>query len=186
MDQREDFSMYVVFPCSKCHQYTYGRKDQKGKKCPRCGRYHKMEDVLNGTYMELVETLKEANLLVRKRQNTYSEKRYGDNPYLSTVGSGFLINPKKFIKKKKKTKNFTEQEIKRDFEQKNDFLDFCNILDELNGKYTQGPIKIFDMFFRKKGFTYNEIKKFKRMAINKKKITLFNKEIDNLYYQIIS
>jgi len=185
-DKREDFSMYVVFPCSKCYQYTYGKKDQKGKKCPRCGRYHKMEDVLNGTYMELVETLKEANLLVRRKQNTYSEKRYGNNPYLSTVSSSFLINPKKSTKRKKVTKNFTEQEVKNDFERGNNFSDFCNILDELKEKYTQGPIKIFDMFFRKKGFTYNEIKRFKSIAINKKKITMFNKERDNLYYRIIS
>ncbi|MHA1729786.1 MAG: hypothetical protein ACTSWY_13810 [Promethearchaeota archaeon] len=39
---------YIVFKCTKCYQYTYAKINQKGKKCPRCGRYHKVVD-LRGT-----------------------------------------------------------------------------------------------------------------------------------------
>lgn len=36
---------YIVFRCTKCTQYTYAKTEQKGKKCPRCGRMHKVSDV---------------------------------------------------------------------------------------------------------------------------------------------
>ncbi|MBD3353313.1 MAG: hypothetical protein GF364_17665 [Candidatus Lokiarchaeota archaeon] len=56
---------YIVFLCSKCHQYTYAKVDQKGKKCPRCRRFHKVTDV-KGT---VVEGCTKAMRLVKKKQN---------------------------------------------------------------------------------------------------------------------
>lgn len=80
---------YIVFVCTKCSQFTYAKVTQKGKKCPRCGRYHELWEVEG----KIVETLKEANLLVRDLQNEIASKN-GGNPNLTPLILGFSIKKK--------------------------------------------------------------------------------------------
>lgn len=56
---------YIVFKCSKCFQHTYAKVSQKGKKCPRCGRNHTVEQ-LKG---DIVEGPTEAMKRVKRFQN---------------------------------------------------------------------------------------------------------------------
>lgn len=56
---------YLVFQCSKCHEYTYAYLGQKGKKCPRCGRYHQIERIQG----EIVSNITNAMIKVKEKQN---------------------------------------------------------------------------------------------------------------------
>lgn len=56
---------YIVFQCLKCHEYTYASIGQKEKKCPRCGRNHRMEKIKG----ENVDGLTAAMMKVKEKQN---------------------------------------------------------------------------------------------------------------------
>lgn len=78
---------YIVFICLKCHQYTYAKANQKGKKCPRCGKNHIISDISG----EIVNSLKEANFLVRRRQDEFAKNKGEKNQDLLSLTSGFFI-----------------------------------------------------------------------------------------------
>jgi hypothetical protein len=56
---------YIVFLCSKCHEYIYAKIKQKGKKCTRCGRNH----IVAHLHGVIVEGPTKAMQEVKRRQN---------------------------------------------------------------------------------------------------------------------
>lgn len=89
---------YIVFRCSKCEQYTYAKIDQKGKKCPRCRRNHKVEKLPG----EIVEGPTAAMEKVRYLQNTIITRK--NRTFLSSnpIVSFKRLNKKKEEKSKDK------------------------------------------------------------------------------------
>lgn len=74
---KKDESLYLVFACSKCKQYTYVKATQKTKKCLRCGRHHKVEKIANSG--EIVKGMTKAVEEVKRKQNEIAHKEYGGN-----------------------------------------------------------------------------------------------------------
>jgi len=61
-----DKTPYLVFPCIKCHQFSYVKLTQKTKKCLRCGRTHQVNSIISTG--EKVYGITNALELVKKRQ----------------------------------------------------------------------------------------------------------------------
>ena len=76
---KKDEKPYIVFTCSKCHQYIYAKTTQKTKKCLRCNYTHQVEDLSD---FELVKGMSTAMLTVKKRQNELAIKELGNDPEL--------------------------------------------------------------------------------------------------------
>jgi tRNA G26 N,N-dimethylase Trm1 len=79
---KKDETSYVLFVCSKCHQYIYSKATQKFKKCPRCGYVHKVTNVINNA--EIVDGISNAVELLKKRQNDLAIKELGSIPDFRT------------------------------------------------------------------------------------------------------
>ena len=154
---------YIVFTCSKCSQFTYAKVDQKGKKCPRCRRNHTVAN-LKG---EIVDSLKDASLLVRKNQSNFARNREGKDPNLSAIKSGFVVSAnKKPVNPNVRTKqkNLLEEE------EGPSYLDFLLALEQLISSYSDLPDSSLFRFISKKGFSDSEIERFVSVAIRENKI----------------
>ena len=88
---KKDEKPYLVFTCSKCKQYLYVKTTQKGKKCLRCGRQHKVELIINTG--EIVEGMTAAVKTVQIRQNELAIKELGSDPELR-ADEGFFVQGK--------------------------------------------------------------------------------------------
>ena len=64
---KKDTTPYIVFCCSKCNQYSYVKTTQKTKKCLRCGRTHKVKNILDKG--EIVYGMSIAVRLLQDKQN---------------------------------------------------------------------------------------------------------------------
>jgi hypothetical protein len=64
----KDESEYVVFSCTKCHQYSYVKITQKTKKCLRCGRSYQVKALLNSSTI-IVKGMSAAVITVKNLQN---------------------------------------------------------------------------------------------------------------------
>jgi len=167
---------YIVFPCRKCYQYTYANVDQKGKKCPRCGQNHKISEISG----EIVNNLKEANLLVRKKQYEFDKKSGFKKLHLSSLTSGFTIPGSD-----KSTINFQQFIEKNRKDNKNSYNKFIFWLKQLKSNFSTIPENIFNLFFINKGFKSSEIRQFTKLALKNKKIDQNLKINDVKYYQIV-
>ena len=89
---KKDEKPYLVFTCSKCKQYLYVKTTQKGKKCLRCGRQHKVSSIINSS--EIVEGITKAVEMVKTRQNELAVKEFGNIPELRTFDD-YVVEVKK-------------------------------------------------------------------------------------------
>ena len=76
----KDESNYIVFSCTKCHQYSYVKTTQKTKKCLRCNRTHQVQTLLGSG--EIVKGMTAAVERVKVLQNELAEKELGRSPGL--------------------------------------------------------------------------------------------------------
>ncbi len=176
IEKNTQIRKYIVFPCKKCCQYTYGRVNQKGKKCPRCGKNHKISEISG----EIVNNLKEANLLVRKKQDGFTIKNGFKNVDLASLTSGFSIPGSD--KSRSKFQQFRKKNKEND---KNSYNKFIFELKKLKCNFSTIPQTIFNLFFINKGFKSSEIRQFTKLALKDKKIDQNLKTNDVKYYQII-
>jgi len=179
IEKNTQIRKYIVFPCKKCCQYTYARVNQKGKKCPRCGKNHKISEISG----EIVNNLKEANLLVRKKQDGFAIKNGFKNLDLSSLTSGFNIPGSD-----KSTFNFHQFRKKNKENNKNSYNKFIFGLKQLKSNFSTFstiPENIFTLFFINNGFKSSEIKQLVKLALRDKKIDQYLKNNNVKYYQII-
>ena len=157
---------YIIFACSKCNQYTYAKSDQKGKKCPRCGRGHVITEV-NG---EIVESLVEASNLVRKLQSNFA----GQKPRLESKSFGFsVLNQKKSEEVVVNKKKSIEEGIS--------YKEYLICIKNLKAIYTEMPAHIYSMFLQKKGLSEAEINQFSSVAIKENKLSYFFRKNQKYY-----
>ena len=165
---------YIVFICSKCHQYTYAKANQKGKKCPRCGRNHRISDITG----EIVNSLKEANILVRRRQEEFVENKGEKSQGLSSFTSGFIL------KRNSKTPSNFDFIINTNNNSENSYENFLLKLKQLKHNYSTLPENIFISYFTNNGLKSSEIKQYTLLALRDKIISEVNKNNKVKYYQI--
>jgi hypothetical protein len=79
---KKDETPYIVFSCSKCHQYTYVKTTRKTKKCARCGRINNIPNISG--MGELVIGISSAVELVKKKQEKLAIKELGTHPEFRT------------------------------------------------------------------------------------------------------
>jgi len=176
VEKNTQIRKYIVFPCKKCCQYTYARVNQKGKKCPRCMQNHKISEISG----EIVTNLKEANLLVRKKQNGFTKERGYKNLDLASLTSGFTIPGSD-----KSTIKIQQFRGKNKHNDKNSYNKFIFELKQLKCNFSTIPVNIFTSFFINKGFKSSEIRKFIKLSLKDKKIDQYLKNNNVKYYQII-
>lgn len=82
---KKDEKPYLVFPCTKCGQYTYAKLTQKGKKCLRCGRSHQLEKMKN--VGEIISGMSNAVETVKQRQNEPAREELGRDPDFESKNS---------------------------------------------------------------------------------------------------
>lgn len=75
---KKDKTPYIVFECAKCKQYLYAKTTQKGKKCLRCGRHHRISSIIDSG--EIVYGMTSAVEKVKEKQNMYAERELGHKP----------------------------------------------------------------------------------------------------------
>ena len=124
---KRDETPYLVFPCSKCKQYHYVKTTQKGKKCLRCGRHHKVENYLKQG--EIVKGMTTALELVKKKQN-----QFGGTPDLNSENEFIVAGNKKPqpITKSKPRKTVEGEEI--------DYYDyFLTMLEKIKEQFIEFP-----------------------------------------------
>ncbi len=81
---KKDETPYIIFPCSKCHQYTYTKSTQKSKKCIRCGYTHKVSKIKE--HGETIKGISNAVELVKKKQHKLAIKELGSEPEFRSSG----------------------------------------------------------------------------------------------------
>jgi hypothetical protein len=79
---KKDETPYIVFPCSKCHQFTYVKTTRKAKKCARCGRINNLLKISETG--EIVLGISTAVKIVKKKQDELAVKELGNHPEFHT------------------------------------------------------------------------------------------------------
>jgi hypothetical protein len=82
---KKDEKPYLVFPCTKCGQYTYAKLTQKGKRCLRCGRSHQIKKMKNTG--EVVSGMSKAVETVKQRQSELAREELGKDPEFTSKRS---------------------------------------------------------------------------------------------------
>ena len=121
----KDQSDYIIFSCTKCHQYSYVKTTQKTKKCLRCGRLYQVKLLLESGV--IVKGMSAALFKVKELQNQLG------SPNFRTTQE-FVIATKSL------NKNFiqtTELEPNK--------LKFLSLLKDISHKYKIFPLYIIDL-----------------------------------------
>ena len=164
---KKDETLYVIFACKKCQQYSYVKTTQKTKKCLRCGRMHQVQDILkNG---DTVSGMTEAVNAVKRKQNEIVIPEFRS-------GSDFVVNANNRVRPKSSIKALrgTYQEI--DYTSK-----FAEMLLELSKLYKRFPSYMLDIISTEYGIPAIELKTLIRSA--KKSGMLIKNGDDDLYYR---
>jgi len=143
---KKDENPYLVFSCSKCHQFTYVRSTQKSKKCARCGRSHVVSKILERAV--IVYGVSAAVELVKSKQNEFAIKELGSHPDFRTFND-FTIN--KPLDKKKK--NVDEENIENEYYSK-----FKEMLFDISKKYKRFPHYIIEIMADNYSIPKSEVK----------------------------
>lgn len=142
---KKDEKPYLVFTCSKCKQYLYVKTTQKGKKCLRCGRTHKVATIVDSG--EIVKGMTAAVKLVQTRQNELALQELGTDPELR-AGDDFRVSSS--LKE-----NFKVQSISDD----DDFsTQFTEMLHEISSTYNTFPFYVFEIMAENFKIPVSELK----------------------------
>ncbi|MFX0136290.1 MAG: hypothetical protein ACFFDN_21800 [Candidatus Hodarchaeota archaeon] len=146
---KTDTTPYLVFPCSKCKQYTYTKTTRKIKKCARCGRSHTVSKVMEDG--EIVNGISVAVELVKKRQNELAVRELGTSPEFRTINDFKILNS---VKDKSSKKEFlTKVEEGEDYYSK-----FKQMLIELSKMYLKFPFYTIEMMAENYNIPNSEVK----------------------------
>ena len=130
---KKDENPYLVFSCSKCHQFTYVKPTRKSKKCVRCGRSHDVSKILEkGVIVYGVST---AVKLVKSKQNELAIKELGTHPDFRAFNDFNITKPLD-----KKEKNIDEENIENEY-----YSRFKEMLFDISKNYKRFPLYIIEM-----------------------------------------
>ncbi|HEC40319.1 hypothetical protein LCGC14_1173030 [marine sediment metagenome] len=145
---KKDETPYLIFACSKCKQFTYVKTTQKGKKCLRCGRQHKVESILNSG--EIVNGMTKAVDGVKQKQGEFAIKENDGILELRSAGD-FTISNKAVldsVSRKEKTKDADEDYYNQ----------FKTMLSELSMTYKKFPYYLIEIMGEDYNIPETEIK----------------------------
>ena len=141
-----DHTPYYVFTCTKCHQYMYVKITQKTKKCLRCGKAHKVENIQDSS--ELVNGISTVVEVVKARQNELAIQTLGDTPDLR-ASSDFKVA------RSCSTSRGTKHIEKSD----NGFLEkYKKMLLKISSLYREFPLYVIEVMADSFGIPSSEIK----------------------------
>ena len=144
---KKDENPYVIFACFKCKQYMYVKTVQKGKKCLRCGRNHKVSSVIDNG--EIINGITDAVNLVKQKQNEFAIKEIGGNPDFRSSGDFISSNKIKFVPESKK----------KPLEEIEDYsFEFKRMLVEISTSYKSFPYYIIEMLAEEYKIPSEELK----------------------------
>lgn len=143
---KKDETPYLIFSCSKCHQYIYAKITQKSKKCVRCGYTHKVSKIIDRG--EIIKGISNAVELVKKKQNDLAIKELGSEPEFRTSGD-FKIAGK--VKYQKNAINFDSEDD--DYSEK-----FKQMLYSLSESHNSFPYYIIEIMAENYGIPQSEVK----------------------------
>jgi hypothetical protein len=170
---KKDKTPYLIFQCSKCHQYSYVKITQKTKKCLRCNRTHQVQKLLGKD--EIVKGMTAAVESVKMLQNELARNELGRDPDLVSE-KGFSLPQKGSIMQVRKFRF-----IDHDFEEEEDqYPIFLTMLCELNSSYKKFPLYLMNIIADEKGIPHSVLPGLIRKAINEKKL----KKLNDLYTYI--
>ena len=163
---KTDKTPYLVFPCSKCRQYTYTKTTRKTKKCARCGRTHVVSRIMD--IGEIVNGISVAVELVKKKQDEFALKELGTQPEFRTF-SDFKV-----------AKHFNDKEsIENKVHDGEDYsAKFKKMLIELSTMYKTFPFYVIEMMAENYDIPSSEVK---LLAKTFQKQGLLIRLDDNLY-----
>jgi len=150
----------------KCRQYLYVKTTQKGKKCLRCGRNHKVSNILNSG--EIVNGMTAAVDMVKKKQDEFGKKELGHTPEFRAFGD--------FKVATQKSKNmFVDDESSEETTRQ-----FKKMLFEISAMYKKFPIYIIEVMAENYGIPIAELKNLTK-NFQKKGILV---RLDNYSYTV--
>jgi len=163
---KKDETPYLIFECMKCRQYLYVKTTQKGKKCLRCGRNHKVSNILNSG--EIVNGMTAAVDMVKKKQDEFGKKELGHTPEFRAFGD--------FKVATQKSKNmFVDDESSEETTRQ-----FKKMLFEISAMYKKFPIYIIEVMAENYGIPIAELKNLTK-NFQKKGILV---RLDNYSYTV--
>ena len=130
---RKDENPYLVFSCSKCHQFTYVRTTRKSKKCARCGHSHVISKILERG--DIVYGVSTAVELVKNKQNEFALKELGTHPDFRAFNDFTITKPLD-----KKEKNVDKENIENEY-----YSRFKEMLFDISKKYKRFPLYIIEI-----------------------------------------
>jgi len=142
---KRDETPYLIFNCSKCKQFSYVKTTQRTKECLRCGRQHKVSNIINSG--EIVKGMTTAVETVKTRQNELAIKDLGKNPELR-ASDEFTV-----VSSPKKKPNFDTIQDTNDLISK-----FEKMLHEISDSYTEFPFYVFEIMAENFGIPLSELK----------------------------
>ncbi|MFX1304402.1 MAG: DUF1922 domain-containing protein [Promethearchaeota archaeon] len=166
---KTDKTPYLVFPCSKCKQYTYAKTTRKTKKCTRCGRSHIVSKILS--IGEIVNGISVAVELVKKRQDELAIKELGTSPEFRTINDFAIL-------KSVKGKSHKKEILDKEDNEEQYYSKFKHILIELSNMYSKFPFYILEMMAENYNIPSSEVK---LLANTFQKQGILIKLDDNLY-----
>ena len=158
VEWKRDETPYLVYACYKCHQYSYVKTTQKTKKCLRCGRSHKVENLLSKA--EIVNGMTSAVNRTKHLQNEFGYEQLKGEPDFASEG-GFKI----VSSNQRKERNVSIIQPKNEDDDKQLFDSFILMLRELSEMFGTFPKYIIEIMAEKKHIPQSEISRFIRRAL---------------------
>jgi len=147
VEWKRDETLYLVFACYKCHQYSYVKTTQKTKKCLRCRYSHKVENLLNKA--EIVKGMTSAVNRVKHLQNKFGHQELKGEPDFTSEGEFKILSSNE--------RNGSILPLKNDDEDEQLFDSFILMLRELSDMYRTFPKYIIEIMAEDKNIPQSEI-----------------------------
>ncbi|MFX1236963.1 MAG: hypothetical protein ACFFAS_20075 [Promethearchaeota archaeon] len=166
---KKDTTSYYIFACFNCRNYLLVKTTQKGKKCLRCGKYHRVLDLDHVS--EVVKGMTAAKDRLITLQNKLAIKELGEEPDFHAESELIVNTPKKKV---------------RDFQSKgkttNEFDIFKRILLELDRKFKLFPGYLIEMMAEERKISNIKCESLIKKCMNGKLLV----RKDNGYYQLLT
>ena len=138
-----DKTPYLIFECVKCRQYLYVKTTQKGKKCLRCGRHHRVSSIIDSG--EIVPGMTAAVEKVKEKQNKFAERELGHRPEFRAS-------------KDFKVEGFTPQNVRGEREEELSLATkFKKMLSDISNTYKKFPSYVFEVVAKDYGIPFSEL-----------------------------
>lgn len=168
---KRDETPYLVFPCMKCHQFSYVKTSQKTKKCLRCGRTHQVSKILSTG--NIVRGMTNAFELVKIKQSEFKK-----NPRFEAENSFEILYSPARIEKVHET---TEQPSMRESDEwESLFFRFKDLLLDLANQHESFPMYLIMIMAEKYSIPKQKIPALVQLTI-KKDLLHYSKKMNHYF-----